>query len=110
MSKKANPYVIKMNAEQLQMYLHFRKRGGKSAMKKGKGSYNRQEQKKMVKEQVRENKMNLEYIDRSDAIKEICSMCSREDECNPDTAAIAAVELGYMDIYDLLENAASRKI
>lgn len=50
MSKKVNPYAIKMDAEQLQMYLHFRKRGGKSAMKKGKGSYNRQEQKKMVKE------------------------------------------------------------
>lgn len=50
MSKKVNPYAIKMDAEQLQMYLHFRKRGGKSAMKKGKGSYNRQEQKKAVKE------------------------------------------------------------
>ena len=45
-----NPYAIKMKPEELQMYLYFRKRGGKSAMKKGKGSYNRQEQKKMVKE------------------------------------------------------------
>ena len=49
MANTKNPYAIKMDAEQLQMYLHFRKRGGKSAMKKGKGSYNRQEQKKMVK-------------------------------------------------------------
>lgn len=49
MANSKNPYAIKMDAEQLQMYLHFRKRGGKSAMRKGKGSYNRQEQKKMVK-------------------------------------------------------------
>ena len=50
MANNKNPYAVKMTAEQLQEYLHFRKRGGKSAMKKGKGSYNRQEQKKMVKE------------------------------------------------------------
>lgn len=47
---KKNPYAIKMKPEELQMYLHFRKRGGKSAMKKGKGSYSRQEQKKKVRE------------------------------------------------------------
>ena len=47
--KEKNPYAIKMDAEQLQLYLYFRKRGGKSALKKGKGSYNRQEQKKMVR-------------------------------------------------------------
>lgn len=46
---KKNPYAIKMNSEQLQMYLHFCKRGGKSALKKGKGSYNRQKQ-KLIKE------------------------------------------------------------
>ena len=51
MNKKANPYAIKMDDEQLQMYLHFKKRGGKSAMKKGKGSYNRQ---KMKKEETEE--------------------------------------------------------
>ena len=49
MANTKNLYAIKMDSEQLQMYLHFRKRGGKSDMKKGKGSYNRQEQKKMVK-------------------------------------------------------------
>ena len=48
MSKKKNPYAIKMDAEQLQMYLHFKKRGGKSAMKKGKGGYNHQDFKKGV--------------------------------------------------------------
>lgn len=47
---KKNPYAIKMDSEQLQMFLHFKKRGGKVAAKRGKGSYNRQEQKKMVKE------------------------------------------------------------
>lgn len=50
MANTKNPYAIKMDGEQLQMYLHFRKRRGKSAMKKGKGSYNRQEQKKIVRE------------------------------------------------------------
>ena len=50
MANTKNPYAIKMKPEELQMYLYFRKRGGKSAMKKGKGSYNRQEGKKMVKE------------------------------------------------------------
>ena len=48
MAKKNNPYAIKMDAEQLQMYLHFKKRGGKSAAKKGKGSYDRKEFKKGV--------------------------------------------------------------
>ena len=50
MNKELKPYRQKMDDEELAMYLHFKKRGGKSAMKKGKGSYNRQEQKKMVKE------------------------------------------------------------
>lgn len=31
----------KMSPEELQMFLHFRKRGGKVAPKKGRGSYNR---------------------------------------------------------------------
>lgn len=48
MSKSNNPYAIKMDAEQLQMYLHFRKRGSKVATKKGKGSYNRKDFKKGV--------------------------------------------------------------
>ena len=43
MAKKKNPYAVKMKSEELQMFLHFKKRGGKSAMKKGKGSYNRKE-------------------------------------------------------------------
>ena len=40
----------KMPPEQLQAFLALRRRGGKVPAKKGKGSYNRQEQKKMVKE------------------------------------------------------------
>ena len=50
MMDKIPIYAIKMTPEQLQMYLYFRKRGGKSTLKKGKGSYNRQKQKKQEKE------------------------------------------------------------
>jgi len=32
---------MKKTSEELQMYLHFRKRGGKVPAKKGKGSYSR---------------------------------------------------------------------
>ena len=39
--KKKNPYAIKMNSEQLQLYFYFKKRGGSVAVKKGKGSYDR---------------------------------------------------------------------
>lgn len=46
MNKELRPYRQKMEDEELQMWLHFKKRGGKSAMKKGKGSYNRQKVKK----------------------------------------------------------------
>ena len=42
MNKRAN----KKTGEELQMYLHFRKRGGKVPAKKGKGSYNRAQFKK----------------------------------------------------------------
>lgn len=45
-SKELKPYRQKMNEEELQMWLHFKKRGGKSPLKKGKGSYNRQKVKK----------------------------------------------------------------
>ena len=41
-------YRQKMSAEDLQMYLHFKKRGGKVAAKKGKGSYDRKNFKKEV--------------------------------------------------------------
>ena len=41
-------YRQKMSAEELQMYLHFKKRGGKVTAKKGKGSYNRDNFKKEV--------------------------------------------------------------
>jgi stalled ribosome alternative rescue factor ArfA len=41
-------YRQKMSAEELQMYLHFRKRGGKTSAKKGKGSYDRKKFKKEV--------------------------------------------------------------
>ena len=44
MDKRAN----KKTGEELQMYLHFRKRGGKVPAKKGKGSYDRKKMKKEV--------------------------------------------------------------
>jgi stalled ribosome alternative rescue factor ArfA len=50
-SKELKPYRQKMEDDELQMYLHFKKRGGKSPLKKGKGSYNRQ---KMKREEVEE--------------------------------------------------------
>ena len=39
---------MKKTGEELQMYLHFRKRGGKVPAKKGKGSYNRKKLKTSV--------------------------------------------------------------
>jgi len=48
MDKELKAYRQKMSAEDLQMYLHFRKRGGKVAAKKGKGSYDRKNFKKEV--------------------------------------------------------------
>lgn len=42
--------VNKKTSEELQMYLHFRKRGGKVPAKKGKGSYNRKKMKRGVDE------------------------------------------------------------
>ena len=51
-TKMKNPelkaYRQKMDPEEFQMYLHFKKRGGKVPAKKGKGSYNRQKMKKEV--------------------------------------------------------------
>lgn len=52
MSKK--PYAIKMSDEELQMYLHFKKRGGKVAAKKGKGSYDRKKLKKLAETQKKD--------------------------------------------------------
>ena len=75
MANNKNPYAVKMTAEQLQEYLHFRKRGGKSAMKKGKGSYNRQEQKKIVKE-WQEMKMGQLHFSFSFGFP-FCSICAR---------------------------------
>lgn len=37
----------KMSAEELQMYIHFKKRGFSTPPKKGKGSYNRKKGKKV---------------------------------------------------------------
>lgn len=48
MNKELKGYRQKLNAEELQMYLHFKKRGGTVPAKKGKGSYNRQKMKKEV--------------------------------------------------------------
>lgn len=47
-NKELKAYHQKMSSEDLQMYLHFRKRGGKVAAKKGKGSYDRKDFKKGV--------------------------------------------------------------
>lgn len=48
MNKELKPYRQKMSADELQMYLYFRQRGGKVVAKKGKGSYNRKNLKKEV--------------------------------------------------------------
>ena len=40
--KKIKNSMFKKEGEELQLYLHFRKRGSVVANKKGKGSYNRQ--------------------------------------------------------------------
>lgn len=47
MKKKIDKRMFKMEGDELQQYLHFRKRGGMVENKKGKGSYNRQENKKI---------------------------------------------------------------
>lgn len=47
-NKELKAYHQKMSAEDLQMYLHFRKRGGKVPAKKGKGAYDRKDFKKGV--------------------------------------------------------------
>lgn len=38
---KFDKRILKKSAEELQLYLHFKKRGGAVPPKKGKGSYNR---------------------------------------------------------------------
>ena len=43
MNKELKAYRQKMNPEELQMYLHFRKRGGAVPAKKGKGAYDRKD-------------------------------------------------------------------
>lgn len=45
--KELKAYHQKMSPEELQLYLHFKKRGGRVPAKKGRGSYNR---KKMERE------------------------------------------------------------
>ena len=44
--KKIDRRMFKKEGEELQQYLHFRKRGSVVKNKKGKGSYNRQQFKK----------------------------------------------------------------
>lgn len=44
--KKVDRRIFKKEGEELQQYLHFRKRGSVVTNKKGKGSYNRQKAKK----------------------------------------------------------------
>jgi stalled ribosome alternative rescue factor ArfA len=43
--KKIDRRMFKKEGEELQQYLHFRKRGSVQQNKRGKGSYNRQKQK-----------------------------------------------------------------
>ena len=43
---KINKSHLKKEGEELQLYLHFRKRGSVVENKKGKGSYNRQKAKR----------------------------------------------------------------
>lgn len=45
-NKKIDRRMFKKTGEELQQYLHFRKRGSVVKNKKGKGSYNRQNFKK----------------------------------------------------------------
>lgn len=44
--EKLDRRVFKKTGEELQQYLHFRKRGSRVENKKGKGSYNRQKAKR----------------------------------------------------------------
>ena len=46
--KKIDKRIFKKEGEELQQYLHFRKRGSIVENKKGKGSYNRQNFKKGI--------------------------------------------------------------
>ena len=46
--KVETPARRKMSADELQMYMHFKKRGFSVPAKKGKGSYNRRKEKKHV--------------------------------------------------------------
>lgn len=46
MSNKVDKRIYKKTGEELQQYLHFRKRGAIVNNKKGKGSYNRQKVKR----------------------------------------------------------------
>lgn len=46
MKKKIDRRMFKKEGEELQQYLHFRKRGSRVENKKGKGSYNRQKMKR----------------------------------------------------------------
>lgn len=50
MKKKIDRRMFKKEGEELQQYLHFRKRGSRVENKKGKGSYNRQKMKRGDKE------------------------------------------------------------
>ena len=45
-TKKVNKSMFKKTGDELQQYLHFRKRGSRTENKKGKGSYNRQKMKR----------------------------------------------------------------
>lgn len=46
--KKVDRRMFKKEGEELQQYLHFKKRGGSTKPKKGKGSFNRKKFKKDI--------------------------------------------------------------
>lgn len=49
--KMMDKRVNKKTGEELQMFFHFKRRGGKSKIKKGKGSYSRKEFKNFKNEE-----------------------------------------------------------
>ena len=67
--KKVDKRIFKKEGEELQQYLHFRKRGGSVKPKKGKGSFDRKKFKKGI-----DNWMKLWYNKDNERKKEVMKM------------------------------------
>ena len=67
--KKVDKRIFKKEGEELQQYLHFRKRGGSVKPKKGKGSFDRKKFKKGI-----DNWMKLWYNKDNERKKEVIKM------------------------------------